>query len=103
MTGYRQGKRSWVDFYPVVDGLGKGLKADADFNMILLVDVEGGMRHDLEGLKVKYSHLPGCVILQERQEVVSQIAASSSGIEATLHDFFTAQPIKGKVLIVSTT
>lgn len=96
MAGYRQGKTSWVDFYPVVDRLGKDLMADAQSNTVLLVDVGGGMGHDLKEFRAKYPHLPGRLILQERQEVVSQIAASSSGIEATVHDFFTAQPIKGK-------
>ena len=103
MAGYRQGKQSWADFYPVVDRLGKDLEADVDSNAVLLVDVGGGMGHDLEELKVKHPHLPGRLILQERQEVVSQIAASSSGVEATVHDFFTAQPIKGNISTIRST
>ncbi len=95
MAGYRQGKHIWVepDFYPVAERLGKDVKSDEE--AVLLVDVGGGMGHDLEEFKAKHPHLPGKLVLQERQEVVSQIKSLSPGIEANVHDFFTAQPVKG--------
>lgn len=99
MAGYRQGKRHWAepDFYPVAERLAKGFKADDDKGeAVMVVDVGGGMGHDLEEFKSKHPHVPGRLILQERQEVVSQIQGLSSGIKATVHDFFTEQPVKGK-------
>ena len=97
MAGYRQGKQSWVEpgFYPVDLRLGKEAKTQAD--AVLLVDVGGGLGHDLKDFKANYPHLPGKLVLQERQEVISQIKELSSGIEATVHDFFTPQPIKGNI------
>lgn len=98
MAGYRQGKRSWVepDFYPVAERLGNGVKGGAD--AVLVVDVGGGMGHDLEEFKAKHAGLAGRLILQEREEVVSQIQGLGSGIEATVHDFLTEQPVKGALL-----
>lgn len=95
MAGYRQGKQSWTEpgFYPVDLRLGKEVKTHAD--AVLLVDVGGGLGHDLEDFKAKYPNLPGKLVLQERQEVTSQIKQLSPGIEPSVHDFFTAQPIKG--------
>ena len=95
MAGYRQGKRSWVesDFYLVRERLVKRIKANKD--AVLLVDMGGGMGHDLEEFKAKNPGLSGRLVLQERQEVVSQIKNLSPGIEATVHDFFTPQPVKG--------
>ena len=99
MAGYLQGKQSWIEpgFYPVDLRLGKDAKNNAD--AVLLVDVGGGLGHDLKEFKANYPHLPGKLVLQERQEVISQIKEPSSGIEATVHDFFTLQPIKGNILI----
>lgn len=89
MSGYRQGKRSWMDegFYPVVGRLGP----DADYDnkdAILLVNVGGGLGHDLEELKARH---PG---LQGQAEVIAQISKSSDDIELTAHDFLTPQPVK---------
>ena len=99
MAGYRHGKRSWAepDFYPVAERLGESVN-NGDEDAVLLVDVGGGLGHDLEELKAKHPHLLGRLVLQERQEVVSQIKGLSPGIEATVHDFFTPQPIKGAIM-----
>ena len=95
MAGYRAGKASWTQegFYPVSERLGAGLKKEAD--TVLLVDVGGGMGHDLEDLKTRFPDLKGRLLLQERPEVIRQIASLSTGIEVIEHDFFTTQPVKG--------
>lgn len=92
MGGYRKGKASWMDpgFYPT-EQLGLAVKADD----VLLVDVGGGLGHDLEELKAKHPQLPGRLVLQDRPEVVRQVQHVSKGIELMEHDFFTEQPIKG--------
>ncbi|MCJ1414442.1 hypothetical protein MMC32_000768 [Xylographa parallela] len=97
MAGYRAGKVGWTQegFYPVSERLGAGLKKKDDDDAVLLVDVGGGMGHDLEDLKARFPDLEGRLLLQERREVIRQIATLSPGIEVTEHDFFTAQPVKG--------
>ena len=97
MAGYRAGKVGWTQegFYPVSERLGAGLKKKDDDDAVLLVDVGGGMGHDLEDLKARFPDLEGRLLLQERREVIRQIATLSPGIEVTEHDCFTAQPVKG--------
>ncbi|MCJ1303486.1 hypothetical protein MMC08_006296 [Hypocenomyce scalaris] len=95
MSGYRQGRPSWMDpgFYPVNDRLiHQSLKAEG---AVLIVDVGGGIGHDLEEFKLKHPEAPGRLILQERQEVIDQISQALPGIELRVHDFFTPQPVKG--------
>ena len=101
MSGYRQGKASWMDpdFYPVVEKLGRDLKDEKD--AALLVDVGGSLGHDLEEFKAKHPRMPGRLVLQDRPEVIRQIKKLSPGIEASAHDFFTPQPIQGIDDIIS--
>lgn len=93
MSGYRQGKRSWCDenFYPVTERIGQDLKSES----CLLVDVGGGLGHDLLELKAKYPEISGRLVLQDRPDVLQQVGIVDKGIELTPHDFFTPQPLKG--------
>jgi len=94
VSAYRAGKPVWCDpgFYPL-ENLTKDFDGTA-YNTIL-VDVGGGLGHDLQILKEKHPDLPGKLVLQDRQEVISTIEATSlSSFEANPHDFFTPQPIK---------
>ncbi|KAL8721599.1 MAG: hypothetical protein Q9225_001763 [Loekoesia sp. 1 TL-2023] len=95
MSGYRARKSSWVDpgFYPVEDRLGNGMKEGTE--EVLLVDVGGGLGHDLELLKQQHAHVPGRLILQEKPEVISQITAPNTIFEKMAHDFFTPQSVHG--------
>jgi len=95
MGGYRAGKSSWVEpgFYPVEERLGKGIKEGT--KEVLLVDVGGGLGHDLELLKEEHERLPGRLILQDKEEVLSQIPATNNVFEKITHDFFTPQAVKG--------
>ncbi|KAI0592982.1 putative O-methyltransferase [Biscogniauxia sp. FL1348] len=92
MAAYRAGKPSWVDpgFYPVAE-LTEGF--DPSTNEVLLVDVGGGMGHDLQELKQKHPSLPGKLVLQDRPEVITSIEGSQGVFEAASHDFFTPQPV----------
>lgn len=96
MSGYRQGKRSWMDegFYPVAERLGPDVEYD-DKDAVLLVDVGGGLGHDLEELKATYPGLQGRLVLQDQPEVIAQTSKASDGIDLTAHNFFTPQPVKG--------
>lgn len=93
MSGYRQGKHSWCDegFYPVTERIGQGVNSQTP----LLVDVGGGLGHDLLELRNKHPELSGRLVLQDQPEVIKQVGNGEKGIELAVHDFFTAQPVKG--------
>ena len=88
------------DFYPVQKQLGDGVGSND--KSVLLVDVGGGMGHDLEELKAKHPELKGRLVLQDRPEVINKIEGPIPAIEPTVHDFFTPQPVKGKPVAVIT-
>ncbi|KAI9654484.1 MAG: hypothetical protein M1821_006574 [Bathelium mastoideum] len=96
MTAYRAGKLTWADtgFYPVADRLVK--EFDPNFSHVLLVDVGGGLGHDLKELRTKVGDLPGKLVLQDREEVVSTLSSTANDnvFEAKAHDFFTSQPVQ---------
>lgn len=94
MSGYRQGKLSWCDegFYPVAERIGQRLNSEPP----LLVDVGGGLGHDLLELRTKHPELSGRLILQDQADVIKQVGNPEKGIELIVHDFFTPQPVKGR-------
>ena len=82
------------DFYPVEDRLGKGMSTDED--AVLLVDVGGGLGHDLQEFQRKHPELPGRLVLEDQPAVIAGTTDIHKSIEPMAHDFFTPQPIKGK-------
>ncbi|KAI0162094.1 S-adenosyl-L-methionine-dependent methyltransferase [Xylariaceae sp. FL1272] len=91
MTGYAKVRPRWVDFYPVTERLSCG-DAESD---VLLVDVGGGVGHELSDLHQKHANLPGKLVLQDQPSVIDQAKQSGNlptAIEAVPHDFFEAQP-----------
>ncbi|KAI0019172.1 putative O-methyltransferase [Xylariomycetidae sp. FL0641] len=92
MSAYRAGKPFWADprFFPIAD-LTEGFEASV--SDVLLVDVGGGLGHDILELRKKHPSLPGRAILQDRPEVISAVAAEAA-FEPMAHDFFTPQPVK---------
>ncbi|KAH8654647.1 putative O-methyltransferase [Tricladium varicosporioides] len=91
MSAYRAGKPTWCDpgFYPI-EHLTTGF--DYTSNPALLVDVGGGIGHDLQELRKNHGSLPGDLILQDREEVISTLTPGTN-FKAIAHDFFTPQPI----------
>jgi hypothetical protein len=91
MSAYRAGKLTWCDpgFYPIKD-LTTGF--NPTFGSALLVDVGGSLGHDLQELRQKHPDLPGDLVLQDREEVISTLP-KNTGFQATAHDFFTPQPV----------
>lgn len=81
-------------FYPVRERLYHDMQND-DENAVFLVDVGGGLGHDLEELRVKHPGIRGRLVLQDQPEVIAQIDKASNSIELTTHDFFTPQSVKG--------
>ena len=98
MSGYRQGKSSWCDegFYPLTERIGQGLDPERP----LLVDVGGGLGHDLLELRTKHPELSGRLILQDQADVIKQVGDSEKRIELVVHDFFTPQPVKGMPQVI---
>ena len=80
----------WFDFYPVEKKLFQGL----DRSRVLLVDIGGGLGHDLVAFKNRFSDPPGYLVLQDLPGVIDSIKDLPSGIKAIPHDFFTSQPVK---------
>lgn len=95
MSAYRQGRPSWMDpdFYPVQDLLHQGARTDE--HAVLLVDVGGGLGHDIEEFHRKHPAAPGRLVLQDLPAVLGQIECVDDAITTMAHDFFTEQPIKG--------
>jgi len=93
MSAYRSGKPTWCDtgFYPILERLLEGF--DHNQSDVLLVDVGGGLGHDLDELITRYKSLPGKLLLQGREEVISTLPPSIN-FHASAHDFFIEQPVQ---------
>ncbi|CAD6593162.1 MAG: hypothetical protein ASARMPREDX12_006914 [Alectoria sarmentosa] len=93
MAGYSMGRPHWMDegFYPVAERLGGVGEWE-----VLIVDVGGATGHDLAEFHNKRPTMSGKLILQDQAEAISSIQKGDRpGIECTVHDFFTLQPVKG--------
>lgn len=90
MTLARQNEKSkWFDYFPVEDKL--RVKSASD---ITVIDIGGGVGHDLIALKAAHPKLEGKLILEDLPIVISSVKDLPSGIETVAHDMFTPQPIK---------
>ncbi|KAJ4355704.1 uncharacterized protein N0V89_003724 [Didymosphaeria variabile] len=93
MDAWSKGRPRWFEpeFYPVKEQLIEGAESEGVF----LVDIGGGVGHDVEGVRQAFgSALPGKLVLQDRPEVIEH-AQVGKGAEAMSHDFLTEQPVKG--------
>lgn len=94
MTGQREGRTSWLDFFPLEEQLVGGFKGSNDD--VMLVDVGGGFGHEVQAIKEKHPALPGRFILQDLPDTIKQ-ARLVPGMQAMQHDFLTPQPVKGEL------
>lgn len=94
MAGYAAARPRWVSFYPFQERLGGGASGDMDGPLV--VDVGGGLGHELAALdSARGDSLPGQLVLQDLPSVISEAQQSGSlpgSITAVAHDFFTPQP-----------
>ena len=95
MTGQRDGRVGWLDFFPFEERIAKDFQ-EGD-GAVMLVDVGGARGHEVEAIKKKYTSLPGRFVLQDLPATIEQ-ALPIPGMEAVVHDFFTEQPIKGQYM-----
>ncbi|PLB43410.1 putative O-methyltransferase [Aspergillus steynii IBT 23096] len=81
----------WFNYYPVADKL-----AFCSPERVLLIDIGGGIGHDITEFKNKFPSLPGRLILQDLPQVINDMKAPlPSGVEAMPYSMFEAQPEKG--------
>ncbi|KAB5555037.1 S-adenosyl-L-methionine-dependent methyltransferase [Coniochaeta sp. 2T2.1] len=95
MGGYRQGRLPWMhpSLYPVEKTLFEGAETSPDAPLV--VDVAGGLGHDINEFKKLYPNHPGKLILQDLPVVIKDVKGLDSGIQLMDHDFLTEQPVKG--------
>ena len=98
MSGRREGLICWTDkgFYPLIDRLVKGSRADPED--IFLVDVGGGLGDDLKKLKTQFPDaMKGKRLLLQELEMTAKAAGGLyPWMEVQVHNFFHQQPVKGK-------
>ncbi|KAL8770523.1 MAG: hypothetical protein Q9209_003779 [Squamulea sp. 1 TL-2023] len=99
MKGRREGSVSWLDFYPFAENI--LAKAAVSTNMVLVVDVGGGLGHGLVEIKEKYPEARGRLILQDHPKTIEQAGNGAGFFEPMVHDFFTPQPIQApKIFLI---
>ncbi|KAF6834854.1 hypothetical protein CMUS01_06008 [Colletotrichum musicola] len=99
MGGYRQGRVPWMhpSLYPVEKTLFPDI--DGSPGAPLVVDVAGGLGHDIDEFKKLYPNHPGVtvqkLILQDLPVVIKDVKGIDPSIQLMGHDFLTEQPVKG--------
>jgi hypothetical protein len=88
----RMGQVDWTEFYPVEEKL----KVENP-ERIALVDVGGGVGHDVAAFQKKFPNLPGKLMFEDLEIVVNAAKETPAGIVGVGHDFFKPQPdaVKG--------
>jgi hypothetical protein len=92
MTGRKANRPTWIDWFPVQECIIDGFEDQE--GGVLLVDVAGGRGHDLEIFHAKFSHVSGCLIVEDLPQVLEGMTLSP-GIECQPFDLFEPQPVKG--------
>lgn len=82
-----------LDLYPVREKLIDGFQGG-----VLMVDMGGGLGHDLEAFHTKYPVESAEYVLQDVPDVLDA-ANPQPPIKKMAHDFFTEQPLKGAPII----
>ena len=77
----------WYNFYPVED------KLHVAGTETLLVDIGGGIGHEVVAFHARFPELQGRLVVQDI--TVDKVKTLPSEIVTTEHDFFTLQPIRG--------
>jgi hypothetical protein len=80
----------WFDIYPVRE------KLRVPTDRVLLVDIGGGIGHDIMAFKKRFPDLPGKLVLQDLPQVIDTINEPLlEGVTAIGHSMFEPQPIRG--------
>ena len=95
MSAFNADRPNWMEVYPTED-LFEGADLYSSKNAVLLVDIGGGLGHDVEKFRARYPDAAGKLVLQDRPEVVAHTVCKPP-VKTMAHDFFAPQPILGKV------
>jgi hypothetical protein len=87
------GQVDWFDFYPVKEKLSGVSALDTT-----LVDIGGGVGHDVLAFREKFPDIQGKLIFEDLPSVVESGVSKGlpSGVEGVGHDFFKPQPASVK-------
>ena len=86
---------NWIDLISIDEVFRPGLREGPD--AVLLVDIGGGVGHDLKYFKQKHGHLPGRLVVADLPATIDYARQKPhDGVELQPYDMFTPQPIKGK-------
>jgi len=80
----------WFDFFPTEERFGKTYPSTT-----VLVDMGGGLVHDIAFFQKRFPSLSGKLVLQDLSPVISAITELNPAIERSIHNLFEPQPIKG--------
>ena len=94
-------ERLWHTRFPPCASLSSAnLKNDPE--AVLLVDIGGANGSQVMDFKAQFPHLPGRCVLQDLFPPNSNgVPEQAEGLEMMTYDFFTPQPIKGKLRTIS--
>lgn len=91
MTDHAANRPTWLELYPAERLLpakpGSGQPTT-------VVDVGGGLGHDLEKFRAAFPGKTGRLVVQD-QPMAIEAATVTPPVEKQVYDFFTSQPIKG--------
>lgn len=82
--------KDWFEIYPVAE------KLNSSSDRALLVDIGGGVGHDVIAFKKRFPDMAGELVVQDLPQVIQSIdGALPDGIVAIGHNMFEPQPIRG--------
>lgn len=87
-----------VRLYPVQERLLDGF--DNSDGSALLVDLSGGLGHDIESFDASFPNALGRLVLQDLGRVIHEIPTKEYRIERTVYDFHTEQAVKAKPIVL---
>ncbi|KAI9684553.1 MAG: hypothetical protein M1822_005641 [Bathelium mastoideum] len=93
MTRWRGSSKHWTEWYPVQSEILDGASTDA--SEPILVDMGGARGHGLEAFLRRFPSTHGRLLLQDLPKTIETVDHLAPAIKATVHDFFTPQPVKG--------
>ncbi|OAQ97914.1 hypothetical protein LLEC1_05338 [Akanthomyces lecanii] len=93
MRVQRDGMPTWLDVYPYLEAA----RAAQGPEQVLFVDVGGGIGHQSVALRRALpADVAGRIIVQDLPALAEQAALRrEDGVEHLVHDFFSAQPVRG--------
>lgn len=98
MQRIQRDRLNWSSWLPADVIFGAGGNAE---DGIFMVDIGGGLGHDLNGFATRYPEREMRLVLQDQPSVIAEAKAGKLDprIELAGHDFFTSQPIKGAKIV----